>query len=130
MGGDIYPYGPGFKKSVVFFVGRLVGFLSATIIEVGRGTCSFWSTKPCPDASWDGIIYPHERSRMANNSWGQIFPWIIWAWDVFCFFSNFCFLIPCYSQVIPNVSNDKNPGWLFDIGDYTTQLYGDYNKPI
>ena len=20
----------------------------------------------------------------------------------------------------------KNPGWLFDIGDYTTQLYGDY----
>ena len=24
----------------------------------------------------------------------------------------------------------ENPGWLFDIGDYTTQLYGDYNKPI
>ena len=20
--------------------------------------------------------------------------------------------------------------WLFDIGDYTTQLYGDYNKPL
>ena len=28
------------------------------------------------------------------------------------------------------MSNDKNLGWLFDIGDYTTQLYGDYNKPI
>ena len=25
---------------------------------------------------------------------------------------------------------EKNPGWLFDIGDYTTQLYRDYNKPI
>ncbi len=24
----------------------------------------------------------------------------------------------------------QNPGWLFDIGDYTTQLYGDYNKPM
>ena len=23
----------------------------------------------------------------------------------------------------------KNLGWLFLIGDYTTQLYGDYNKP-
>ena len=24
----------------------------------------------------------------------------------------------------------KKLGWLFDIGDYTTQLYGDYNKTI
>ena len=24
----------------------------------------------------------------------------------------------------------QNPGWLFDIGDFTSQLYGDYNKPI
>ena len=23
------------------------------------------------------------------------------------------------------MSHEKNPGWLFDIGDYTTQLYGD-----
>ena len=22
-----------------------------------------------------------------------------------------------------HLSNEKNPGWLFDIGDYTTQLY-------
>ena len=29
-----------------------------------------------------------------------------------------------------NMSSVENPGWLFDIGDYTTQLYGDYNKPI
>ena len=28
------------------------------------------------------------------------------------------------------MSSVQNPGWLFDIGDYTTQLYGDYNKPI
>ena len=28
------------------------------------------------------------------------------------------------------LSNEKNPGWLFDIGDYTTQLYRDYNKPL
>ena len=26
------------------------------------------------------------------------------------------------------VSSVQNPGWLFDIVDYTTQLYGDYNK--
>ena len=25
-----------------------------------------------------------------------------------------------------HVSSVQNPGWLFDIGDYTTQLYGDY----
>ena len=30
----------------------------------------------------------------------------------------------------PHLSNEKNLGWLFDIGDYTTQLYRDYNKPI
>ena len=28
------------------------------------------------------------------------------------------------------MSSVENPGCLFDIGDYTTQLYGDYNKPI
>ena len=28
------------------------------------------------------------------------------------------------------MSNVQNPGWLFDIGDYITQLYGDYNKLI
>ena len=27
-------------------------------------------------------------------------------------------------------SSVENPGWLFDIGDYTTQLYGDFNKPL
>ena len=27
---------------------------------------------------------------------------------------------------IPQVSNEKNPGWLGYIGDYTTQLYRDY----
>ena len=29
-----------------------------------------------------------------------------------------------------STSSVQNPGWLFDIGDCTTQLYGDYNKPI
>ena len=28
------------------------------------------------------------------------------------------------------LSNEKNPGWLGYLGDYTTQLYGDYNKPL
>ncbi len=28
------------------------------------------------------------------------------------------------------LSNEKNPGWLGYIGDYTTQLYRDYNKPL
>ena len=28
------------------------------------------------------------------------------------------------------VSNEKKHGWLGFIGDYTTQLYWDYNKPL
>ena len=28
------------------------------------------------------------------------------------------------------LSNEKNPGCLWYIGDYTTQLYGDCNKPL
>ena len=27
------------------------------------------------------------------------------------------------------MSNEKNLGCLFDIRDYTTQFYGDHNKP-
>ena len=29
-----------------------------------------------------------------------------------------------------DMSNETKPGWLGYIRDYTTQLYGDYNKPI
>ena len=29
-----------------------------------------------------------------------------------------------------HLSNEKNLGWLGYIGDYTTQLYTDYNKPL
>ena len=29
-----------------------------------------------------------------------------------------------------HVSNEKKPGWLGYIRDYTTQLYRDYNKPL
>ena len=29
-----------------------------------------------------------------------------------------------------NMSHEKNPGWLGFIGDYTIQLYGDFNKPL
>ena len=28
------------------------------------------------------------------------------------------------------VSNEKKPGWLGFIGDFTTQLYKDYNNPL
>ena len=28
------------------------------------------------------------------------------------------------------LSSVQNPGWLFYIEDYTTQLYRDYNKPL
>ena len=31
---------------------------------------------------------------------------------------------------ISYMSNQKHPGWLGYIGDYTTQLYRDYNKPL
>ncbi len=29
-----------------------------------------------------------------------------------------------------HMSHEKTPGWLGYIGDCTTQLYGDYNKPL
>ena len=29
-----------------------------------------------------------------------------------------------------NLSSDQNPGYLLYRGDYTTQLYGDCNKPL
>ena len=29
-----------------------------------------------------------------------------------------------------HLSSVQNPGWLFDIADNSTQLYGDFNKPI
>ena len=28
------------------------------------------------------------------------------------------------------MSHEKNPGWLGYIGDYATQVCGDYNKPL
>ncbi len=37
---------------------------------------------------------------------------------------------PWWVEPWGQVSNEKKPGWLFDIGDYTTQLHGDYNKPF
>ena len=29
-----------------------------------------------------------------------------------------------------HLSNEKHPGWLGYIGEYTTQLYREYNKPL
>ena len=29
-----------------------------------------------------------------------------------------------------HMSYEKNLGWLFDIGDYTTHLYGDFYMPL
>ena len=29
-----------------------------------------------------------------------------------------------------HLSHEKNPGWLVYIGDYTTQLYRDFDKPL
>ena len=42
---------------------------------------------------------------------------------------NFSYL-PSRREMILDLSNEKNPGWLGDVGDYTTQLYRDYNKPL
>ena len=36
----------------------------------------------------------------------------------------------CWGAPKDQMSSVENSGWLLDIGDYTTQLYGDYNKPI
>ena len=35
-----------------------------------------------------------------------------------------------FTVKISQMSNEKNPGWLGYIGDYTTQLYRDYIKPL
>ena len=32
------------------------------------------------------------------------------------------------AMMIQQLSHEKNPGWIGFIGDYTIQLYGDYNK--
>ena len=29
-----------------------------------------------------------------------------------------------------HLSNEQNPGWLGYVGDYATQLYGEYDKPL
>ena len=47
----------------------------------------------------------HEHFRGPTSLPGFLFPWI-------------------------PLSHEKNPGWLGYIGDYTTQLYRDYNKPL
>ena len=39
-------------------------------------------------------------------------------------------ITPIYKPWKGHLSNEKNPGWLGYIGDYTTQLYRDYNKPL
>ena len=31
-------------------------------------------------------------------------------------------------EILTHLSNEKNPGCAGCIGDYTTQLYGDFNK--
>ena len=41
-----------------------------------------------------------------------------------CFFSK-----PSFKEQ-SQMSNEKNPGCLRYIGDYTTQLYRDYNNPL
>ena len=33
----------------------------------------------------------------------------------------------CHAE---SASNEKKTGWLGYVGDYTTQLYRDYNKPL
>ena len=35
-----------------------------------------------------------------------------------------------FSKSGSHVSNEKNLGWLGYIGDYTAQLYWDFNKPL
>ena len=35
-----------------------------------------------------------------------------------------------FFEEISQMSNEKSPGWLGYVGDYTTQLYRDYNKPL
>ena len=57
----------------------------------------FCATPPCDLDRWNLPLNPLEI-------------WCSWRW----------------LAVANNFSSVQNPGWLFDIGDYTTQLYGDY----
>ncbi len=40
----------------------------------------------------------------------------------------FCEVFLDFLGLLLQVSNEKNLGWLGYIGDYTTQLFRDYNK--
>ena len=52
------------------------------------------------------LIWYHPSERRTANPWQAIF------------------------TTLPHLSNEKNPGCLGYRGDYTTQLYRDYNKPL
>ena len=43
-------------------------------------------------------------------------------------FMGFFFSLKNVELVGKHMSHEKHPGWLGFIGDYTIQLYGDYNK--
>ena len=51
-----------------------------------------------------------------------------WIW---CFFFVVCvFFFVGWRKEQQQMSNEKHPGWLGYVGDYTSQSHRDYNKPL
>ena len=101
-----------------FFLVKVLYFLTGENIMSSMGTTPFW--KFPRKRFWCELILLGK----ACSFWGcergnRIF---------FCLEKAVrrrrCFMVAWY-----HVSNEKNLGWFGYIGDYTTQLYRDYNKP-
>ena len=63
---------------------------------------------------------------VVSMGWFQIFTWKIVV-SPFPTINQMFFRVP---GTYKTIEQWKNPGWLGYIGDYTTQLYRDYNKPL
>ena len=86
----------------------------------GMGTASRNSPGcPADQAKWLVFRMIHVKDSLPR---GKI--WSTWtSWE--CVASTTKSISPPSST---NMSHEKKPGWLGFIGDYTIQLYGDYNE--
>ena len=91
------------------------------------------------------LVYPNNKPQ--QNMWiicSKNIPLHCWTWWsmvlgritgglLYTFDTKIQFVMwdPGFLKLVCNqVSTETNPGWLGYIGDYTTQLYRDHNKPL
>ena len=107
---------------------RLNNFQQNPIL--GGGFKDFWNFHPDPrgdDPIWrayfsNGLVKNHQLALFPLKNWeDKRLRTEIW-------YSALQFHL--YLGMKNHLSSVQNLGWLFDIGDYTTQFHGDYTKPI